>query len=81
MNAHDRDEVLNLTRCRRWLWHNGQFRHELPIEERARRVAEYARQVATHGEIVAYLPPAQPRNPAYRSRFANGDVLRPQTRN
>lgn len=79
MHAHEKIEIQNLTRCRRWLWHNGHMRPELTIAERARRVAAYARQVERYGEIVAYLPIAEPRTPAYRSRFARyGDALRPQ---
>ena len=79
MHAHEKIEVRNLTECRRWLWHNGQFRYELSVEERARRVAEYARQVEEYGEIVAYLPPVEPRTPRHRSRFdMHGDVLRPR---
>jgi len=78
MHAHEKVEARNLSRSRRWLWHNGHFRHELAIEERARRVDEYARQVATHGKIVAYLPPTQPKAREPRSRFADGDILRPR---
>ncbi|MEX0654658.1 MAG: hypothetical protein WD534_12645 [Phycisphaeraceae bacterium] len=78
MHAHEKIEVQNLTESRRWLWSNGHFRYELSVEERARRVAEYARQVATYGEIVAYLPPTEPKPPVYRSRFVDGDALRPR---
>lgn len=78
MHAHERAEAKNLSRSRRWLWHHGHFRYELPVEERARRVAEYARQVATYGEIVRWLPPAEPKPPANTSRFAHGDILRPR---
>ena len=79
MHPHEKIELRNLTHARRWLWHHGHFRHELTIDERARRVAEYARQVAIYGEIVRWLPPAEPRTPAYRSRFtAHGDALRPR---
>jgi len=81
MHAHEKIEVQNLTEALRRLNAATTLRPELPIAERAKRVAEYARQVATYGEIVAYLPPAQPRTPAYRSRFADGDALRPRTRN
>jgi hypothetical protein len=81
MHAHEKIEVQNLTRCRRWLWHNGHMRPELTIAERARRVIEYARQVEVYGEIVTYLPIAEPRKPVRRSRFAMyGDALRPRPR-
>ena len=80
MHIEEQIAVRNLTESRRWLWANGHFRHELPIAERARRVAEYVRQVERYGKIVAYLPPAaEPRTPGYRSRFdQHGDVLRPR---
>ena len=87
MHPHEKREVRNLTHARRWLWANGHFRHELPIAERARRVAEYARQVERYGKIVAYLPPpppsppsrTEPGTPVYRSRFdQHGDALRPR---
>ena len=78
MHAHERAEAKNLSQSRKWLWSNGHMRYELSIEERARRVAEYARQVATYGKIVAYLPPAEPKERDPRSRWADGDVLRPE---
>jgi len=79
MHAHEKIEVQNLTEARRRLTAISTLRPELPIEERARRVAEYARQVAIYGEIVAYLPPVEPRTPRHRSRFArHGDALWPR---
>jgi len=79
MHAHERIEVRNLTQTRRLINAVVELRPELPIEERAQRLAEYARQVATYGEIVAYLPPAALPTPGYRSRFArHGDALRPR---
>jgi hypothetical protein len=79
MHAHEKIEVQNLTEARRRLTEISTLRPELTIEERARRVAEYARQIEVYGEIVAYLPPVEPRTPRYRSRFAmHGDALRPR---
>jgi hypothetical protein len=78
MHAHEKIEVRNLTETRRRIDANRMLRPELPIAERTRRVAEYARQIEAYGEIVAWLPPAEPRTPAYRSRFADGDALRPR---
>jgi len=79
MHAHEKIEVRNLTEARRRLNAVRELRPELTIEQRARRVAEYARQVEAYGQIVAYLPPVQPPAPVYRSRFAlHGDALRPR---
>lgn len=78
MHAHEQVEARNLSQSRKWLWSNGHMRYELSIEERAQRVAEYARQVATYGKIVEYLPPAEPKERDPRSRWAEGDVLRPE---
>jgi hypothetical protein len=52
--------------------------NELPDPERERRVAIYARQVATSGRITAWLPPSDVREAylASRSRFVGGDALR-----
>jgi hypothetical protein len=80
MHAHERAEAKNLSRSRKWLWSNGHMRYELAIEERAQRVAEYARQVATYGEIVQYLPWAEPKERERRSRFDDGDALHPRAR-
>ncbi len=78
MHAHEVVEAKNLSRSRRWLWSNGHFRYELPIEERARRVEAYRRQIEQHGEIIEWLPPAEPKPPANTSRFAHGDIMRPR---
>jgi len=75
MNSEQKMMDANLTEARRWLNANGLFRFELTVAERARRVAEYARQVATTGRITAWLPPAQPRVHRPRSRWADGDEL------
>jgi len=80
MHAHEKSEVRHLTEARRRINAAATLRPELSIEERARRVAEYARQVDRYGEIVAYLPPVEPRTPTHRSRFAmHGDALRPRS--
>ena len=76
MHIEERIAAKNLTESRRWLNAAAQLRPELPDAERARRVAEYARQIAAHGRIVAWLPPSEPKTPVYRSRFADGDALR-----
>ena len=76
MHIEEKIAMRNLTESRRWLNDAGQLRPELPDAERARRVAEYTRQIEAHGCIVAWLPPSEPRRPAYRSRFADGDALR-----
>jgi len=79
MHAHEKIEVRNLTEARRRMNAVTTLRPELTIQQRARRVAEYARQVEVYGEIIAYLPPVQPPTPVYRSRFAlHGDALRPR---
>ena len=79
MRANEKKELQRLTATRRRINATSELRPELSIEERARRVAEYARQVAEYGEIIEYLPPTEPRTPAYRSRFAKyGDALRAQ---
>ena len=68
----------DLARARTWLNASGQLRSDLTDAERTRRVAVYAAQVAEHGRIVEFLPPAAgvAKSPAYRSRFADGDALR-----
>lgn len=76
MHIEEKVAVANLTNMRRQL--KDQLRPELPEAERARRVAEYARQIAAYGHIVAWLPPAEARTCGYRSRFAGGDALRPR---
>lgn len=76
MHIEQRIADRDLTQARRWLNAAGQLRSDLPDAERDRRVAEYARQIEAHGSIVAWLPPSEPRTPAYRSRFADGDTLR-----
>ena len=77
MRASEKKELEQLKATRRRINASKELRPELDIEERARRVAEYARQVAEHGEIVEWLPPAEPRTPAHRSRFEkHGDALR-----
>lgn len=77
MNVHEIIEVKNLTRTRKLLHTSMELRPEISIEVRATRVAEYARQVATYGKIVTYLPIVEPRKPSRRSRFANGDIMHP----
>jgi hypothetical protein len=72
----EKETMRNLAESRRWLNFNGLRQFELPDPERERRVEEYARQVAEHGAIVQWLPASEPRDPAYRSRFADGDALR-----
>lgn len=78
MHIEEKIAMRNLTESRRWFNAAGRLRAELPDAERARRVAEYARQVEECGRIVAWLPPSEPRTPAYRSRFADGDAMRPR---
>jgi len=76
MHIEEKIAAKNLTESRRWLNAAAQLRPELPDAERVRRVEAYTRQIEAHGCIVAWLPPSEPRRPAYRSRFADGDVLR-----
>ena len=57
------DEVVamrTLAAARRWLNGRGMKRFAMTDAERERRVAEYARQVAEHGRITAWLPPPGP---------------------
>ena len=58
MHAEQQTDMRTLAAARRWLNVNGMRQFELTDVERGRRVAEYARQVAEHGSIVAWLPPA-----------------------
>ena len=78
MHIEEKIAVANLTESRRWLNAAAQLRTDLPDAERARRVAAYARQIDAYGCITTWLPPSEPRDPAYRSRFADGDAVRPR---
>ncbi len=77
MHAEQKIEMRILTEARRAIDAHHRTEAELPDPERQRRVAIYAAQVEASGRITAWLPPAQPRTPSYRSRFASGDILRP----
>ena len=76
MHIEQMYEMRILTLARKAIDANHRGEAELPDPERERRVCEYTRQVEACGRITAWLPPAEPRT-TYRSRFVNGDVLRP----
>ena len=78
MHIEEKIAMRNLAESRRWLNAAAQLRPELPDAERTRRVAEYARQIEAYGCITTWLPRSEPRRPAYRSRFADGDAMRPR---
>jgi hypothetical protein len=71
--------MRNLAEARRWLNANGLCRYELTDAERARRVDEYAKQVAENGHIVVWLAsPDQThlaKRPNKRGRFRSGDAM------
>jgi len=78
MHAEEKITMRVLADARRCIDADHRQANELADPERGRRVAEYARQVEQCGHIVAWLAPSQPRTPSCRSRFADGDVLRPR---
>lgn len=77
MHIEQTTDMRSLAQTRRWLNASSALRPELPADERARRINAYARQVEAHGHIIAWLPPAEPRAPPHRGRFAHGDIFRP----
>jgi hypothetical protein len=76
MYIEQRTEMRILAEARRWIGGNHRQANELSDPERERRVAEYARQVAENGCIVAWMP-SEVREVRRRptTRFAYGDAL------
>ncbi|MCJ7544774.1 MAG: hypothetical protein MUP47_09480 [Phycisphaerae bacterium] len=66
MHIEEKVAMRILAGARRWLNANGLERRYLTDEERQRRVAEYTRQVTSHGCIVAWLPPPDQRGLKWR---------------
>lgn len=56
MHVEEVVAMRTLAAARRWLNGHGMKRFDMTDAERERRVAEYARQVAEHGRITAWLP-------------------------
>jgi hypothetical protein len=69
--------LANLADARGWLNVNGLAeKSAFTPEESDRRVAFYATQIATEGQITRWLAPAPPKpRKRFRSRFAFGDAL------
>ena len=71
-------DLAVLAGARRWLNASaGMHEHSaFTPEESARRVAFYAEQIATQGQITRWLDAAPPKpRTRYRTRFAFGDAL------
>ena len=74
----DKLDLANLADARRWLNANAGMHEQSQFtpEQSARRVAFYAEQIATQGQITRWLPAAPPKpRRRYRTRFAFGDAL------
>ena len=79
MHMEQKTEMRNLAQARARIDANRGQANELPDPERDRRVAIYAAQVERCGYITKWMPPSEPRTAAHRrSRFADGDILRPK---
>ena len=70
-------DLAILADARRWLnTHGMKEQSAFTPEEADRRVAFYAEQVETKGQITCWLPAAPPKpKTRYRTRFAFGDAL------
>jgi len=74
---YDKQDLAVLAAARLWLNANGMKEHSaFTPEEANRRVAFYATQVASEGQITRWLAAAPPKpTTRYRTRFAFGDAL------